>query len=34
MGMAAILFNGAEPIKQIDNTLQQNAPSEIWWKFV
>ena len=26
MGMAAILFNGAEPFEQIDNTLSTEGP--------
>ena len=32
MGMAAILFNDAEPIEQ--SALRQKAPCEIWWKLV
>ena len=32
MGMAPILFNGAEPFEHIDDTLWQKATCEISWK--
>ena len=34
MDMAAILFNCAEPFKQIGNTLSTDGPCEIWWKLL
>ena len=34
MGMAAILFNDAEPFEHIVNILLTKAPYEIWWKLV
>ena len=34
MGMAAILFSGTEPLKQIVNILSKKAPFEIWWKLL
>ena len=34
MGMAAILFNGAEPFEQISTSLRQKVPCEIWRKWV
>ena len=33
MGMAAILFNGAQPFEQIINILWTEYPCEIWLKF-
>ena len=34
MDMAAILFNGAEPVEEIGNTLLTEVPCEIWWKLL
>ena len=34
MGMAAILFNGAEPFEQNGNILLTKSPIKIWWKLL
>ena len=34
MGMAAILFNWAEPFEQIRNTFWQKAACEIRWNLL
>ena len=34
MGMAAILFNDAEPFEQSVNIPLTEAPCEVWWKLV
>ena len=34
MGMAAILFIGAEPLTKFSRSFRQKDPCEIWWKFL